>query len=219
MYNQCMTDVKPTFANGNHPRSELEKQQIIENAADAYEKYMDALGFDWRNDPNSADTPRRVAKAFVNDLAEGCFNAPPKITAFDNVDNYDGLVFQGNIKVNSFCSHHHLPFIGSAHVSYIPGRDGKVIGLSKINRIVEWFSRRPQVQENLTMQIHNYMNEVCVGNKGIAVLVEANHMCACVRGVKHDSTMKTARMSGAFLDKDDINTRQEFYDFVRDLKR
>lgn len=214
-----MTDVKLTFANGNHPRSELEKQQIIENAADAYEKYMDALGFDWRNDPNSADTPRRVAKAFVNDLAEGCFNAPPKITAFDNVDNYDGLVFQGNIKVNSFCSHHHLPFIGSAHVSYIPGRDGKVIGLSKINRIVEWFSRRPQVQENLTMQIHNYMNEVCVGNKGIAVLVEANHMCACVRGVKHDSTMKTARMSGAFLDKDDINTRQEFYDFVRDLKR
>lgn len=214
-----MTDVKLTFANGNHPRSQQEKENMIDNAALAYEKYMDALGFDWRNDPNSADTPRRVAKAFVNDLAEGCFTEPPKITAFDNVDNYDGLVFQGNIKVNSFCSHHHLPFIGNAHVSYIPGRDGKVIGLSKINRIVEWFARRPQVQENLTMQIHNYMNEVCTGNKGIAVLVEANHMCACVRGVKHDSVMKTARMSGAFLDNKDLNTRQEFYDFVRDLKR
>jgi len=205
------------YANGNLPRSEEEKEIIIEKAAAAYEKYMDALGFDWRNDPNSSDTPRRVAKAFVNDLAEGCFNLPPKITAFDNVDKYDGLVFQGNIKVNSFCSHHHLPFIGQAHVSYIPGKDGKVIGLSKINRIVEWFARRPQVQENLTMQIHNYMNEVCKDNKGIAVLVSANHTCAGLRGVKHDSIMKTARMSGAFLDKTDL-TRQEFYDFIRDLK-
>lgn len=205
------------YANGNLPRTEDEKEAIIEKAAAAYEKYMDALGFDWRNDPNSADTPRRVAKAFVNDLAEGCYSLPPKITAFDNVDKYDGLVFQGNIKVNSFCSHHHLPFIGQAHVSYIPGKDGKVIGLSKINRIVEWFSRRPQVQENITMQIHNYMNEVCKDNKGIAVLVSANHTCAGLRGVKHDSIMKTARMSGAFLDKTDL-TRQEFYDFIRDLK-
>jgi len=205
------------YANGNLPRTTEEKEAIIDKAAAAYEKYMDALGFDWRNDPNSADTPRRVAKAFVNDLAEGCFSLPPKITAFDNVDKYDGLVFQGNIKVNSFCSHHHLPFIGQAHVSYIPGKDGKVIGLSKINRIVEWFARRPQVQENLTMQIHNYMNEVCKDNKGIAVLVSANHTCAGLRGVKHDSIMKTARMSGAFLDKTDL-TRQEFYDFIRDLK-
>lgn len=211
--------IKLTFANGNYPRSEQEKQKIIDKAADAYALYMDALGFDWRNDPNSADTPHRVAKAFVNDLAEGCYTNAPKITAFDNVDKYDGLVFQGNITMNSFCSHHHLPFIGKAHVAYIPGKDGKVIGLSKLNRIVEWFARRPQVQENLTMQIHKYIDEVCTENKGVAVMVEANHMCACVRGVKHDSMMKTARMSGAFLDKDDINTRQEFYDFVRDLRR
>lgn len=214
-----MSDYKLPYANGNFPRSEEEKQIIIERAAAAYEKYMDALGFDWRSDPNSADTPRRVAKAFVNDLAAGCYDEPPKITTFDNVDQYDGLVFQGNIKTNSFCSHHHLPFIGNTHVAYIPGKDGKVIGLSKLNRIVEWFSRRPQVQENLTMQIHKYINEVCEDNNGVAVLVEANHTCAGLRGVKHDSTMKTARMSGAFLDKEDINTRQEFYDFVRDLKR
>lgn len=214
-----MSDYKLPYANGNFPRSDEEKQIIIERAAAAYEKYMDALGFDWRSDPNSADTPRRVAKAFVNDLAAGCYDEPPKITTFDNVDQYDGLVFQGNIKTNSFCSHHHLPFIGSTHVAYIPGKDGKVIGLSKLNRIVEWFSRRPQVQENLTMQIHKYINEVCEDNNGVAVLVEANHTCAGLRGVKHDSTMKTARMSGAFLDKEDINTRQEFYDFVRDLKR
>ena len=211
------TEYKLPFANGNKPRTDYEKRIMIEEAAEHYGKYMTALGFHWEDDPNSADTPRRVAKAFVNDLAEGCFTDPPKITAFDNVDKYDGLVFQGNIKVNSFCSHHHLPFIGHAHVSYIPGRDGKVIGLSKINRIVEWFARRPQVQENLTMQIQKHMDEVCKGNKGVAVLISANHLCACVRGVKHDSTMKTARMSGAFLDKTDL-TRQEFYDFVRDLR-
>jgi GTP cyclohydrolase IA len=213
-----MTDIKLPFANGNHLRSTEQQEVIIERAAVAYAAYMDALGFDWRDDPNSADTPHRVAKAFVNDLATGCYNAPPKITAFENVDEYDGIVFQGNIKMHSFCSHHHLPFIGNAHVAYIPGKSGKVIGLSKLNRIVEWFARRPQVQENLTMQIHKHINKVCEGNKGVAVMVEANHMCACVRGVKHDSVMKTARMSGAFLDNKDLNTRQEFYDFVRDLK-
>ena len=205
------------YANQNRPRTPEEKENIINNAAKAYEGYMDALGFDWRNDPNSSNTPRRVAKAFVNDLAEGCYTEPPKITAFDNIDKYDGIVVQGNIKVHSFCSHHHLPIIGVAHVAYIPGKDGKVIGLSKLNRIVEWFARRPQVQENLTMQIHTHIDKVCDENNGVAVLVEANHMCACVRGVKHDSTMKTARMSGAFLDKTDL-TRQEFYNFVRDLK-
>ena len=210
-------DYKLPFANGNMPRSDEEKEKIIEEAAYHYGQYMTALGFNWQDDPNSADTPRRVAKAFVNDLAEGCFTEPPKITAFDNVDNYDGIVFQGNIKTNSFCSHHHLPFIGQTHVAYIPGKDGKVIGLSKLNRIVEWFSRRPQVQDNLTMQIHKHIDKVCEGNKGVAVYVSANHTCAGLRGVKHDSTMKTARMSGAFLDKTDL-TRQEFYDFVRDLK-
>ena len=185
-----MSDVKLPFANGNHPRTEIEKEQIIQQAAKAYEYYMDALGFDWRKDPNSAETPMRVAKAFVNDLAEGCYNEPPKITAFDNLDQYDGLVFQGNITMHSFCSHHHLPFIGKAHVAYIPGKEGKIIGLSKLNRTVEWFARRPQIQENLTMQIHQHIDKVCEVNKGVAVMVEANHMCACVRGVKHDSMMK-----------------------------
>ena len=213
-----MNDVyRLPYANGNKSRTVEEREDMLEEAAHHYGKYMTALGFEWESDPNSSDTPMRVAKAFVNDLAEGVYSKSPKITAFDNVDGYDGIVFQGNIKLHSFCSHHHLPFIGKAHVSYIPGKDGKVIGLSKLNRIVEWFSRRPQVQENLTMQIHKHIDKVCEENKGVAVLVEADHMCACIRGVKHNSTMKTARMSGAFLDKGDL-TRQEFYDFVRDLK-
>ena len=210
---------KLKYANGNKPLTEEQKQQMIIEAAEHYGKYMDALKIDWRNDPNSSDTPMRVAKAFVNDLAEGCYNKSPKITAFDNLDGYDGMVFQGGIKVNSFCSHHHLPFVGVAHVAYIAKPEGKIIGLSKLNRTVEFYSRRPQVQENLTMQVHKHIDSVCEENKGVAVMIEANHLCACVRGVKHDSTMKTARMSGAFLDKQDVNTRQEFYDFVRDLKR
>ena len=201
------------FANHNHPVSEMEKNEIIEKAAKAYEAYMDALGYDWRNDPNSANTPYRVAKAFVEDFAWGCYSQPPKITAFDNIDKYDGIVSQTNIKVTSLCSHHHAPFMGFAHVAYIPAKDGKVIGLSKLNRIVDWFSRRPQVQENLTMQIHKYIDEVCDKNKGVAVMIEAAHTCCSNRGIRHDSTMRTARMSGAFLDDKD-NSRNEFYKFI-----
>jgi GTP cyclohydrolase I len=203
------------YANSSIPRTEEEKQLMIETAAKHYGDYMTALGIDWKNDPNSSDTPRRVAKAFVHDLAQGCYSEPPKITAFENIDKYDGVVFQGNIDVKSFCSHHHLPFIGYAHVAYIPSADGKVIGLSKLNRIVEYFARRPQVQENLCTQIHNYISEVCEKNKGVAVMVSANHMCACVRGVRHDSTMMTSKMSGAFME--DAAARNEFYRFVDKL--
>jgi GTP cyclohydrolase I len=208
---------KLKYANQNLPLNPEERQKMIEEAAYHYGKYMDALRIDWTNDPNSSDTPMRVAKAFVNDLAEGCYKDAPKITAFDNVDKYDGMVFQGNIDVKSICSHHHLTFIGHAHVAYIPGVDGKVIGLSKLNRVVEWFARRPQVQENLTMQIHDYLNEICEQNGGVAVVIEANHMCACVRGVRHDSTMMTSKLSGAF--KNDPSTREEFYKFIENLKR
>ena len=207
---------KLKYANGNNPLKEQEMENMLEEAAEHYGRYMTALGFDWKNDPNSEDTPIRVAKAFVNDLAEGVYSDPPKITAFDNVDGYDGIVFQGNIKLHSLCSHHHLPFIGNAHVAYLPSVDGKVIGLSKLNRIVEFYARRPQVQENLTMQIHDHIHKECTQNIGVAVMIEANHMCACVRGVKHDSIMKTAKLSGKFKDTD--RAREEFYNFIRDLK-
>ena len=210
-----MTKLK--YANGNRPLTEEEKQTMIKEASEHYGKYMTALGFDWENDPNSSDTPMRVAKAFVNDLAEGVYSDGPKITVFDNVDKYDGMVFQGNITLHSFCSHHHLPFIGVCHVAYIPGIDGKVIGLSKLNRIVEFYARRPQVQENLTMQIHSHIDRVCEENIGVAVMIQADHMCACVRGVKHDSTMKTSKLSGEFM-RDASKSREEFYSFIGDLR-
>lgn len=201
------------FANSSIHLTDSEKSEMIEAAAFHYGKYMDALKIDWRNDPNSSDTPMRVAKAFVNDIASGCYSQAPSITAFDNIEEYDGIVFQGAIDVKSICSHHHLPFVGKAYVAYIPSASGKVIGLSKLNRVVEYFSRRPQVQENLTNQIHDYLNEVCVGNLGVAVQIGASHQCACLRGVKHDSMMWTSKLSGAF--KVDPATRQEYQDFIK----
>jgi len=204
--------VKLPAANGNAPRTEEEKQIIIKRAAKAYELYLDALGFDWRNDPNSSNTPMRVAKAFVNDIAAGCYNEPPSVTAFPS-NGYDGVVAQCNIPVKSLCSHHHLAFTGVAHVAYIPSVDGKVIGLSKLNRIVEFYARRPQIQEGLSIQIHDAINKVCEGNLGVAVVVKAQHTCACLRGVKHDGCfMITSKLTGDFLT--DEKTRTEFYKFI-----
>lgn len=193
----------------------ISNEQRIQDATIAYGKFLDALGFDWRSDPNMKDTPMRVSKMTVNELYSGIFHNAPNITSFDNVDEYNGIVFQGNIELKSSCSHHVLPFVGKAHVAYIPG--SKVIGLSKLNRIVDYFARRPQVQENLTNQIHSFIDKVCEGNEGVAVVIEANHMCACVRGVQHDSTMMTSKLSGAF--KNHPDTKHEFYEFISYLKK
>ncbi len=182
-------------------------------AEEAYGKFLSALGFDWKNDPHMEDTPHRVAKAWVNDLAKGCFMDEPKITAFTNNGQYDGMVCQTNIPVVSMCAHHNLPFFGYGHLAYLPDPEGKVIGLSKLNRVVDYFSRRPQVQENLTMEIHKFLDDLCKGNLGVAVMVEANHTCCSMRGIKQNSTMRTAKMSGAFRDPVN-NSRNEFYKFV-----
>jgi len=212
---EYVKEVRIKYANGNHPHTHEEKQIIIERAAKAYEAYLDALGFDWRNDPNSTNTPMRVAKAFVNDLASGCYNEPPKVTSFPS-NGYDGIVFQGGIPVKSMCSHHHLAFTGIAHVAYIPSLDGRVIGLSKLNRIVEFYARRPQIQEGLCVQIHSAIDEVCEQNQGVAVVIAATHTCACNRGVKHDGcVMKTSKLSGDFLK--DAATRAEFYHFISEF--
>jgi GTP cyclohydrolase IA len=200
-------------SNGNIILDEADKSNRIILASEYFAKFMEQLGFDYKADPNSADTPMRVTKSIMNDLCYGCFNPPPKITAFDNVDGYNGIVAQTNIPLYSLCAHHWLPFTGKAHVAYIPSKYGKVIGLSKINRLVDWLARRPNVQETLTEMIHTKMDEVCEFNNGIAVVIEANHTCCSMRGIKHDSTMRTAKMSGSFLDDED-NSRSEFYKFV-----
>ena len=190
-----------------------EKQAIIKDAAKHFGGFLTALGCDWENDPNSSDTPMRVAKAYVNDLWGGRFEPMDRITAFPS-DGYDGIVFEGNIPVTSMCSHHHQTITGRVHIGYVPSADGKVVGLSKLNRIVEQFARRGAIQEQLTVAIWNAVDKICEGNLGVAVMIEAGHNCVSCRGVKHQgATMKTAKLTGCFLEED--SARSEFYEFVK----
>lgn len=204
--------VKIGYANGvapGYPFTEKEKWSMVEEAAEAYGKFLDALGCDWRNDPNSADTPRRVAKAYVFDLWAGRYDAPTEITAFPS-DGYNGIVQESNIPVTSMCSHHHQTIGGRVSIAYVPSENGKVVGLSKLNRIVEHFGRRGAIQEQLTVAIHNAVDKICEGNLGVAVMIDATHNCVSCRGVKHHgASMQTAKLSGCFLNED--SARAEFY--------
>ena len=204
--------VQVGFANGvapGFPLTEKEKDSMIEDAAEAYGKFLDALGCDWRNDPNSADTPRRVAKAYVRDLWKGRYDAMTDITAFPS-DGYNGIVQESNIPVTSMCSHHHQTIGGRVSIAYVPSENGKVVGLSKLNRIVEHFGRRGAIQEQLTVAIHNAIDKICEGNLGVAVMIDATHNCVSCRGVKHQgASMQTAKLSGCFLNED--AARAEFY--------
>jgi len=187
----------------------IQKQYIIEDAAEAFGRFLDALGCDWKNDPNSSDTPMRVAKAYVNDLWAGRFEPLTEITAFPS-DGYDGIVQESNIPVTSMCSHHHQTIGGRVSIAYVPSKDGKVVGLSKLNRIVEHFGRRGAIQEQLTVAIHNAVDKICEGNVGVAVMIDATHNCVSCRGVKHHgASMQTAKLSGCFLEED--SARAEFY--------
>ena len=160
-------------------------------------------------DPNREgllNTPNRVARMY-EELLSGYRADPVKLinNALFDVE-YDDMVIVKDIEFSSLCEHHLLPFIGHAHVAYIPR--GKVIGLSKIPRIVDMFARRLQVQERMTRQIANFLNEV-LDARGVAVVVEAKHMCSMMRGVqKHDSSMTTSAMLGTFRENE--KTRGEF---------
>jgi len=205
--------VKQTLEGPDAKLTAAEKQEIIDKAAYHYGLFLTALGVNWESDPNSADTPRRVAKAYVNDLWAGRYNPMSDITAFPS-DGYDGIVFEGGIPLTSMCSHHHQTIMGTVHVAYIPGDNSNVIGLSKLNRVVEHFGRRGAIQEQLTVAIHHAIDELIENNKGVAIMIEATHNCVQCRGVKHGgASMKTAKLSGAFLD--DGNARSEFYQFVK----
>ncbi len=204
-----------TKANGNIVRTDQEKQQMIDQAAEYYGKFLTALGYDWAADPHSENTPRRVAKAWVNDLISGAINPEPEIKAFPNDEGYTGLICQTRILVVSLCAHHNLSFTGVAHVAYIAGKEktDMVIGLSKLNRIVDFYSRRPNIQESLTKQIHDHIDRLCIGNRGVAVVIESQHNCVKCRGIKHDSIMKTSQMSGYFW-TNEVGTRQEFFHLI-----
>lgn len=209
--------VQVGFANGvapGFPLNDLDKQRMIEDAAEAYGQFLTALGCDWKNDPNSSDTPRRVAKAYVNDLWKGRYTAMSEITSFPS-DGYDGIVIERNIPLTSMCSHHHQTIGGVVHIGYIAGEKGQVIGLSKLNRIVELFGRRGAIQEQLTSAIHNAVNKITEGNLGVIVTIVGTHNCVSCRGVKHQgAAMVTTKASGAFRD-DTNNARKEFFDSLK----
>lgn len=193
-------------SNGNIPRTQEEIEQMIKKAADAYGQFLNAIGFDYKADKQTIDTPKRVAKAFIKDLIVGSLTDEPNITVFPNDENYDGLVIQSGIPIVSMCAHHNLAFTGFATVAYVPGE--YVIGLSKLNRIVEWFARRPQMQESLTTQIHDYIASK-MECKSVAVSIACKHTCCSSRGIKHNSTMTTNKFSGVFLEKENL-VREEF---------
>ena len=213
--NGISTQLKSLIDAGEHRSlNQEEKVVIIDKAEDAYGKFLDALGVDWRNDPNSMETPRRVAKAYINDLWKGRYELPTDITAFPS-DGYEGIVLERDIPIVSMCSHHHQAILGKAHVAYIPGKDGKVVGLSKLNRIVEHFARRGAIQEQLTVAIHNAVNAICEDNAGVMVVVHSFHNCVACRGVKHfGASMVTSEVSGVFADHS-RTAKQEVMDMIR----
>ena len=205
------------MANGvaaGFPFTEKEKWSMVDEAEEAFGKFLDALKVDWRNDPNSMETPRRVAKAYVFDLFAGRYDNFTEITSFPS-DGYDGVIIERNIPVTSMCSHHHQTIRGVVHIGYIAGTDGQVIGLSKLNRIVELFGRRGAIQEQLTAAIHNAVDKITEGNLGVIVTVVGTHNCVSCRGVKHaGAAMVTTKASGAFRD-DTNNARKEFFDSLK----
>ena len=209
--------VQRGFANGvaaGFPLSDQEKSDMIEDATYAFGAFLDALRCDWRNDPNSMETPKRVAKSYVNDLWAGRYTAMSPITSFPS-DGYDGIIIERNIPLTSMCSHHHQLIRGVVHIGYVAGDEGQVIGLSKLNRIVELFGRRGAIQEQLTSAIHNAVNKVCENNRGVIVSVVAGHSCVSCRGVKHTgASMVTTKASGVFRENDNL-ARKEFFDSIK----
>lgn len=130
----------------------------------------------------------------------GRYEGLSDVTSFPS-DGYRGIVLEKDIPVVSQCSHHHQTVLGKAHIAYIPGEDGRVIGLSKINRIVEHFSRRGAIQESLTMAIHKALNKILKQTEGVMIVIQATHNCVSCRGVKHmGASMITSEVSGAFAD-------------------
>lgn len=178
--------------------------------ASLYKEIMQELGLDLADD-SLMGTPDRVAKMYTDEIFKGLdYSNFPKCTAIENVMRVDEMVLERNITLNSTCEHHSLPIIGKAHVAYIPGK--KVLGLSKMNRIVQFFASRPQVQERLTAQIHAALCFI-LETEDVAVVIEAEHMCVKTRGVEDAcSDTVTSKVGGVFRRP---STRAEFIALTR----
>jgi GTP cyclohydrolase I len=174
----------------DQPMTEAERKAMIAAAARKVEELFDILRIDHQNDHNTRETPQRVAKMYVEEILEGRYTAPPKITEFDNAQAYDQLIVTGPIELRSMCAHHMMPIYGAAFIGILPSADGRIIGLSKYDRIVEYFASRLQIQEELVKQIGQYIMDM-TSPRGLAVRISAVHMCKTQRGVRasHRSRM------------------------------
>ena len=189
---------------------DLSDKEKIAKIEASVKDILHTLGMDLTDD-SIQGTPKRVAKAFINEMFMGLNpKNKPKASTFDNNYNYGEMLVEKNIVLYSTCEHHLLPIIGRAHVAYISG--GKVIGLSKMNRIVEYFSKRPQVQERLTMQIVQAMQEA-LGTEDVACVIDAKHLCVNSRGIKDiESSTVTSEFGGKFKEKE---TKKEFLQYLQ----
>ncbi len=191
-------------------KSDLSESQKIETIQNAFHTIMQTLGLDLSDD-SLKDSPLRVAKMYLEEMYWGLDpNYFPKMTAVENKMGYESMVIEKNIVVHSTCEHHFVLIDGYAHVAYIPEK--KVLGLSKLNRVVEYFSRRPQIQERLTEQVY-YTLEHILETQNVAVLINAKHYCVKSRGVQDiNCETITSKLGGCF--KNDSSSRNEFLQLV-----
>lgn len=204
--NHIMTSIETPLRDDAFKLSDEEKIVVIEQH---FEKIMLTLGLDLTDD-SLQGTPKRVAKMYVKELFKGLDpKHKPSLSTFENKYEYNQMLVEKNITLYSNCEHHFLPIVGKAHVAYIP--NGKVIGLSKINRIVDFYSRRPQVQERLALQILSEM-KTALNTDDVAVFIDAEHMCVSSRGVQDQtSSTITVEYSGKFTEED---TKKEFLTYI-----
>ncbi len=189
---------------------DLDDESKIEQIRVKFADIMHILGMDL-NDDSLSGTPARVAKMFVKEVFQGLDpKNKPEVKLFDNKYRYGQMLVERNITLHSYCEHHFVPILGKAHVAYISS--GKVIGLSKINRIVKYFAKRPQVQERLTEQIADELKRV-LETEDVAVIIDADHMCVATRGIEDTgSSTVTAHYSGKFKEE---TYRSEFFELAR----
>lgn len=187
----------------------LSDEQKILLIEDKFREIMNVLGLDLRDDSLNG-TPHRVAKMFVKEIFSGLNPENlPKISVFDNKFKYGEMLVEKNINMNSTCEHHFLPIVGKAHVAYVSS--GQVVGLSKINRVVDYFARRPQVQERLTVQIANELKRI-LKTDDVAVIIDAKHLCVSSRGIQDESSSTiTAEYGGVFKDP---HRKEEFLKYL-----
>lgn len=193
----CELPLADTFT-VTHGAQALPEQEKINQIATHFRAIMETLGLDMTDD-SLQNTPDRVAKMFVTETFQGLSpDSFPKVSLFQNTSGYAEMLVERDIDVYSCCEHHFLPFIGKAHVAYMPG--SKIIGLSKINRIVKYFCRRPQLQERLTMEIADCLKDL-LQTDDVAIWIEARHLCVASRGTEDtNSATVTSYFGGRFND-------------------